>query len=84
MTMSAPAATPEMVPAKVETTAASKAILQRLHPGRTEMGAGEAMADVRAVLDFERVLRDAAAECPKDDWRAIAAVTLRVMRSRQA
>lgn len=68
------------VPTAVEATEVSKAILRRLHPGRTEIPAGEAMGDVANVLGFERVLRAAIAECPPGDWRAVAATVLRMMR----
>lgn len=70
-----------MIPTAVEATAASKAILQRLHPGRTEIPAGEAMGDVNDVLGLERGLRAAIAECPLGDWRAVAATLLRMMRA---
>ena len=66
--------------ASIEATAASKAILSRLHPGRQEMGAAEAMNDVASVLGLERMLRAAIAECPDGDWRAVAATLIRVMR----
>lgn len=74
-----------MQQASIKPSEAAEAILRLVHPepGQVDIPAGQALAEVEAVLRLEKALRESSAELKLEagqDWRSIAAVAVRKLK----